>query len=466
MRSTILVSLTTFSIGAFSLLTPPIAAADATGALEPEPTAVMGPAQEYQRGLTVNGVAPTLRSVVVDGESILAYCIEYWIRAADPDHEAAVTGWDEFTGDNQFKSDPQVRQHVAWILRHSYPTLSVAEVAEHTGTEELSATEIITATQAAIWHFTDDFVPDGNLVVEAGPDDTMRAHSAANVQAVFDYLTGSTNTGLTEQETQASVTLENNTIDDAEVPEAIDDLVDNDEDHVFGPILLNTSSDDVELAVHPSDDEIPIEDLVVMDPTGQVVDLDQAVSANELWVQIPAEMESGSVELSAESIEFGYTGRLIIPEPDNQRRFQTIVVVDQTTSQAATEIELAWEKPVVEEPEPADESPSTDPSPDPSNTPPVEEPDVEEPPADDPSVTAPTEDPTPPPAQPESSAPPEAVENSVVSTPSPEEPAETEPAAELATTGAHQTRNVLVALGTIAVGACLLIVNRLRKRRT
>src|SRR5699024_6151800 len=192
------------------------------------------------------------------------------------------------------------------------------------------------------------------------------------------------------------------------------------EDHIFGPILLNASSDDVELAVHPSDDEIPIEDLVVMDPTGQVVDLDQAVSANELWVQVPAEMESGSVELSAGSIEFGYTGRLIIPEPDDQRRFQTIVVVDQTTSQAATEIELAWEKPVVEEPEPADESPSTDPSPEPSDTPPVEEPDVEEPPtepvieelpADDPSVTAPTEEPTPPPAQPESSAPPAAVES-------------------------------------------------------
>src|SRR5699024_12815234 len=97
------------------------------------------------------------------------------------------------------------------------------------------------------------------------------------------------------------------------------DLVDNDEDHVFGPILLNASSADVELAVHPTDDEIPIENLVVMDPTGQVIDLDQAVSANELWVKVPAEMESGSVEISAKSIEFGTTGCTIIPDQDTLR---------------------------------------------------------------------------------------------------------------------------------------------------
>src|SRR5690625_638 len=161
MRRTLMVSLATVSLGGGMVLAPglaysaPLGVEPSSDIEEQSDTAVMGPAQEYQRGLSVNGVAPTLRSVVVGEESILAYCIEYWIRAADPDHESAVTGWGEFTGDNNFKTDPQVRHSVAWILRHSYPTLSLEQVAQQTGAVGLSEAEVISATQAAIWHFTD-----------------------------------------------------------------------------------------------------------------------------------------------------------------------------------------------------------------------------------------------------------------------------------------------------------------------
>ena len=466
MHSTILVSLTTLSIGAVSLFATSIAHADDSPTPEIELTATMGPAQEYQRGLTVNGVAPTLRSVVVDGESILAYCIEYWIRAADPDHESAVTSWDEFTGDNHFKTDPQVRQHVAWILRHSYPTLSVEEVADQTGARQLTTTEALTATQAAIWHFTDHFVPDGEVVVESGPDEEVSEHSAANVQAVFDYLTGSANLGLSEQETQASVTLEHDE-QAAEVPDVIASNIPHEDDHVFGPILLNSSSQEVDLDLTTSEQDTALDALVLMDETGEAIDLDQAVSAEQLWIHVPGDVESGTVELSAQSIEYGYTGRLIIPEPDGQRRFQTIVVVDETKTQAATEIEFAWEKPPVEEPESEQIIPPTDPAPEPAETLPEDKPAVDQPVAEEPVLDTPLEETVPSPVASPVPTNPVAVESPATDTPVVAEATEADTVSEeLATTGAHQTRNVLVALGTIAIGAGLLVLNRMRKRRT
>lgn len=493
MNTTVLASLATLSLGAGILLVPSTAFAVSSEATERDLTAVMGPAREYQRGLSVNGVAPTLRSVVVDGESILAYCIEYWIRAADPDHESAVTAWDDFTGDNNFKTDPQVRHHVAWILRHSYPTLTIDQVAQQAGTVSLSETEVITATQAAIWHFTDDFVPDGQLNVADAPDGTARMsqHSADNVQAVFDYLTGSTNTGLTEEEVRASVTLEDTTDLAQDLPETVAAVRAHAEDHMFGPIMLNSSSPEVDLEMRLDGSETQLDQITMVDRHGEIINLDQAVTAEEIWVHVPAEMETGTVQLAAESVEYGYTGRLIIPEPDGQRRFQTIVVVDQATDSASSEIDLAWEKPepeepeiekepeVEEEPEPQEdpqieEEPQTEDEPDTSENPPTVDPLIEVPPVEEtPVVESPTETPSVP--QEEPSVPSEQPEISETQDPgevlpeeevSPQEVSQAEPAAELAITGAHQTRNLLVGLGTLAVGAGLVVLNHYRRTRS
>ena len=470
MNTTVLASLATLSLGAGILLVPSAAFADSSEAIEPDLIAVMGPAHEYQRGLSVNGVAPTLRSVVVDGESILAYCIEYWIRAADPNHESAVTAWDEFTGDNNFKTDPQVRHHVAWILRHSYPTLTIDQVAQQVDTVALSETEVITATQAAIWHFTDDFVPDGELSVADAPDGAARKsqHSADNVQAVFDYLTGSSNTGLTEQEVQASVTLENASELTARLPEAVAAVIGGDDDHIFGPIMLNSSTHEVDLEMRPDGATMQTDGITVLDSNGDIIDLDQAVSAEEVWVHVPAELETGTVQLAAESVEYGYTGRLIIPEPDGQRRFQTIVVVDQTSDSASTEIDLTWEKPVVEEPE-IEEEPQNEDEPLSAEEPPLAEPLPEVPLAEESAVQPPPvadEEPSKPSDEPEILEEQDPVESVPEEDASPQEVNQAEPAAELASTGAHQTRNVLVGLGTLAAGACLVVLNHFRRTRT
>ena len=469
MKHTLLASLAAVILGTTAFLGTAPAHASHTSELDHEVSAVMGPEQEYQRGLAVNGVAPTLRSVTVDEETILAYCIEYWVRAAAPGHQAAVTTWDGFTGDNRFKTNPQVRQAVAWILHNSYPALSIDELAARTAATNLTAAEAIAATQAAIWFYTDDFVSDGVLTVEAAPDDaaSLTATSAANVHQIFAYLTGDQNTGLTEHEVQASVTLHDASGSEVSAPGPVLEAKTDDGDHLLGPVTVKSSSDHVSLRLDTTNLAVSPEELTLLDAQGQAIDTTKPIGVQELWVLVPADTASGGVQLSAESTEYGYTGRLIIPEPAADRRFQTIVVVDQISNIATTELALHWEKAELAEP-------------------PVEEPREEEV-ADhateetlsDEEITSVAQTVTANPTQeqqtnqelsttvtlqnPPGTPAPTQAEVDTIET---EETVQAQHTAteELAETGAHQTRNILVALGTIAVGGVLIIVNRLRRK--
>ena len=481
-----MVSLATVSLGGSVLLAPgltyaaPLGVETSSDVEEQSDTAVMGPAQEYQHGLTVNGVAPTLRSVVVNGDSILAYCVEYWVQAADPDHESAVTGWEDFTGDNNFKTDPLVRKKVAWILRNSYPTLELAELSENTGVSQLTEAEAIAATQSAIWHFTDDFVPAGDLTVDNTANNAVpvAADSAQNVQAVFDYLTGEHNTGLNEQEVQASVTLIDATDTQLEPPAQLENLIEDEEDHVLGPIQLNASTSQIDLELSTTTSEVDLAELSILDANGDALDISKEITTEEMWIHVPAETATGGINISAESTEYGYTGRLITPEPDAQRRFQTIVVVDQTSHQATSELELTWQQPDIEDEPPAPKEPPADEPPvevEPSeDEPPVEpsedEPPVEQPPAEEPPIEQPpAEGPdTATPDEPSAPADDETPQGQIAPTEEPSAGSGAAPVKEteaLAETGAHQTRNILVALGTLAVGAALVVANRLLRKK-
>lgn len=466
MNNKLLASLASVSLGV-SVFAPGVAVAAQSDVIDQEIAAVIGPQQDYQQGLRVNGVAPVLRSVVVDGETVLAYCIEYWVRAAGPDHRAAITGWDQFTGDNHFKTDVQVREQVAWILRNSYPTLSLAQVTERVGTVDLTEAEAIAATQAAIWHFTDDFVSDGDLSVESARGDAtpISDASGANVQEIFDYLTGERNLGLSEHEVQASVSLKDAANTLVSVPEAITALVKDEQDHVLGPIMLNASTPEVDLQLELINTDVTRAHISLLDASGEAIDETQPVSAEQLWVHVPAQTPTGQLRIAAEVTEYGYTGKLVIPESDPDRSFQTIVVVDQTSDLASTELELSWEQPPTEQ-LPVDEQPTMETS--------EEEPFAPETPVaakaspasqgeQEPATTV-TPETAEQPGLPEQhkQAETQAVPEGPLEQP-PQQDASTE---ELAQTGAQQTRNILVALGTLTVGVILLIINHIRRRYT
>src|SRR5699024_12479952 len=109
---------------------------------------------------------------------------------------------------------------------------------------------------------------------------------------------------------------------------------------VVGPIQLNASTGQIDLQLNPTNSEVDLTELSGLDAHGDTLDPSQEVTTDEMWIHVPADPATGGINISAESTEYGYTGRLITPDPDAQRRFQNIVVVEQPSHQATSKTEL------------------------------------------------------------------------------------------------------------------------------
>lgn len=89
-----------------------------------------------------------------DRSNVLAYCVELPTPLLDDDVLKEVD-WDKHPGKNtKFKGDNAGK--VLWILNRSYPNKSVKDVKDEFSIDKLDKEDIIAATQAALWHFSDD----------------------------------------------------------------------------------------------------------------------------------------------------------------------------------------------------------------------------------------------------------------------------------------------------------------------
>ncbi|WP_416447266.1 VaFE repeat-containing surface-anchored protein [Leucobacter sp. HNU] len=82
-----------------------------------------------------------------------AYCIEHDVRAV-PLQSGVVGDPSSYLGSNHY-TDPVIQGKVNWVLQHSYPTLSLAELAQAAGLPSISLFDATEATQYAIWRYTD-----------------------------------------------------------------------------------------------------------------------------------------------------------------------------------------------------------------------------------------------------------------------------------------------------------------------
>ncbi|CAM3501734.1 Cys-Gln thioester bond-forming surface protein [Stackebrandtia soli] len=119
---------------------------------------------------------------------------------------------------------------VQWVLHNGYPTADPAALAEAAGADLTDIPDVngvaYTATQTAVWHFTDGF----NLNV----DDATDEHAAvdAAVAAIYTYLTENA----------------------AEMPEPVSDIIfdgpsTGDVTEKIGPFTVTTPGGDVELTI-------------------------------------------------------------------------------------------------------------------------------------------------------------------------------------------------------------------------
>lgn len=253
------------------------------------------------------------------------YCVEIDVQAVN---EASLVEapWSEFPGDSSVAQPDKV----LWILHNSYPSVSVADLAEATGIEGLSSREAITGTQAAIWHFA-----NGAEIHENNP---------ADILALYEYLTGEANVGLEEQE-PVSLTI---------TPEQAADLAAGTK---AGPFTVQTTASTASLSVDGP------EGVKIVDEDGN--EIDSVANGGKFWLTAPEGGVEGEATVKAVAEEPQVVkGRLFVgadttDEPlgfsnspginsDEQskkhkpKRTQTLVVADSTKSTAKDEAAANW----------------------------------------------------------------------------------------------------------------------------
>lgn len=148
-----------------------------------------------------NPIGVSRISLDFGGSKALAYCIDIktGLRRGE---EYVERSWGD--GANPHSKLAKIQ----WILTHSVPNVSAAEVLRQVNansaaaTAKLNADQVVyTGTQAAVWHFSDGFVLGAYRPGKGTPSEA----SYAAITAVYKYLTGKANTGAKEPGPSLSV---------------------------------------------------------------------------------------------------------------------------------------------------------------------------------------------------------------------------------------------------------------------
>ena len=328
-----------------------------------EAESVAGFSLNFTRSDGASGyVVPNLFTVHTSASkegAIKAYCIEFDVNIKY-ESDLRVGDWKDFPGTNKFKDNAEIQSKVAWIAQRSYPQTDMAELIKASGIADLTEKEAITATQAAIWHFTNDF--KWSSLKEADQATTTR------VQKLFTYLTGQTNTGLKESK-QPTV--------EAETGGITFTRSENGSEGKVGPIRFKSSQATFKLT-----SELKYE---LINAQGAKVDLNAVPADTDLYLKVPADMTSGEQEFKGSVTGSVYAGKLLITKDAvaGGPHGQTIII--GSNKEVTTEIQgkISWSV-TQQTPQPAPTpTPTPEPAPTPTPTPPATEttpPKVETPP--------------------------------------------------------------------------------------
>ncbi|HEX3787497.1 MAG TPA: thioester domain-containing protein [Pseudonocardiaceae bacterium] len=208
---------------------------------------------------------------LANGKLAYTYCVELTVSLKNGTMQQ--TGWDSYPD----KSAPFNTNNtkINWILHHSYPVVQdLGALATSAGVSgKLSSTDAITATQAAIWHYSDNA--------------TLGLSSAdAAVGALYKYLTGSQNVG---QAQPAGSDTANGTPTLSLNPTT--DLAGNSGDKI-GPFTVSTNFSQVELNA-----ELPT-GVALTDASGTKIDTSKVANGTKIYFDVPAGTASGYASLT------------------------------------------------------------------------------------------------------------------------------------------------------------------------
>ena len=267
---------------------------------------------KYKDNKTLPTVLFTVHTSSAKEGNIKAYCIELDV-SIQYGTDLKVGDWKDFPGKNKFKDNPDVQAKVAWIAQRSYPEVDLAKVAEAAGIKDLSAADAITATQAAIWHFTNDF----NYTGLNGADEA----TGKRVEALYKYLTGDKNVGLKET---AKPTVE---IKGGSGTFKAGDPI--------GPIRFESNQATVKLT-----NELKYD---LVDKDGKAVDKNAVPTGVDLFLKVPADAPAGEQEFKVSATGSVYAGKLLISKGATpEKHSQTIIIGSNKEITVEASAVLKW----------------------------------------------------------------------------------------------------------------------------
>lgn len=232
---------------------------------------------------------------------VQSYCVEI-NTALERYAELVIADWNSYPGDNQFAKSSEVRARVAWIATHSYPRVTLGELSAASGVAYLSVPVAITATQAAIWHFTDGFELDARRLPKSVPQ-------------LYQYLLGAANTGATSTKLTLSTSFD---------PQLRDGKV--------GPLRFDSSASSVKVSRLP---------LPLLDRAGNVINADQVPTNQDLYFQVAPGVDEGEAEVIATVDGNELVGQLLVPM-NSRERSQTLMIVDAKEYKTSVKVSVKW----------------------------------------------------------------------------------------------------------------------------
>lgn len=283
-----------------------------------------------------------------DGTVLTTYCIDFRtpIRSGAEYQEDS---WANYPGKGDFAEPAKVH----WVLQNSYPTLSVEALGEAADINRLTEKEAIAATQAAIWHFSND-LDLGNA-------------NKPNVKSLYEHLVSSAEE--LPQTAEPTATLK---VTPSEAS--------GEAGQTIGEFTVETSAESL-----PVDLSAPEGVELVDVETGEAVA--SVGNGDTFGVKVPEGTEPGEASFSLETKAELKTGRLF-KGIEGQKETQTLITAEGGETTVSASGKVTWTAPTVppteepsETPEPSPEPSETpEPSPEPSETPGEDKP---APPAED-----------------------------------------------------------------------------------
>jgi len=254
---------------------------------------------KLKKGSNNRELSTSLLKLKVDGsgEVLLTYCID--INTSVRKVAYAEKGWSETSlGDNA--------KYVNWILHHSVPYLSAADLATAAGLPGTpSLPDAVAGTQAAIWHYSDGY-------------ELRVGHNKAVVEAIYAYLTGEKNVGMdNEPAPTLSLSPEN---------------AGGEPGDLLGPIEVSTSADSVDVSLTGAPTSAKL-----LGPDKET-EVTSAKNGDKLYVKVPAGTPDGSAKVNADVTARVSPGRVFKAEVESQ----ILILADSDEVKVHDETVVSW----------------------------------------------------------------------------------------------------------------------------